>query len=264
MDIIHSSQKYLEQLQTSSKPLRIVDKQLQIYYCKTFSRHYKKKYIFVEFLCYYILDMLRYSIPESKIIIVDNSHLIGSSYESFNNANTLFLASKSIDDSILLDNIGKTVKSYKKLPIQRIIEIAFFDYVFLNLDRHQENSNLLITRNEIYAIDHAQCFNYSNDIVDPVLEILSQEESILFHTVINYIIKKNSKEIINISNIVIQEFLSRIDNILELFDDCVIEFSNHFGDDVDFNWYRNCLENVYFQKVRIEAIIQIFLEDIRR
>ncbi len=271
MEITYSNCKCIEELRTYSRPLLIEDIKLDTYVCKTIAKTNKISILFVEFLAYHYFKILDYPIPEMKIMIVENSHLKGSSYFREGGTERKFLASKKLTDSIEIDTMPKDYRhyQYKKYNFFSLIKIVFFDYVFYNIDRKPENPNILLDNNQFYAIDNAQCFNYSSGLIDikeiPDLkqDCLTTQESLLFHPLIKKIIKNNSKNIELVRKLVCQEFCNKTNDLLRILDYCSKLFELHFGAGVDYNWYEDCLKQRYLNDKWIEFNIELFLQDLR-
>ena len=269
MEITYSNQKFICELETNSKPLLIEDIKFDNFICKAASPKYKLKYIYVEYLMYKFFSVLKYPIPDMKIMIVDNIHLEGSSHYPVGLQHKVFLASKKLLAAQELHTIPKNYPMRKNYDFLSLLQIAFFDYVFLNIDRKPENPNLLIENNIFFAIDNAQCFDYSSNyfdietVDDLKSAILSKEDSILFHPLIKKIIKKNSNILESLPNLVFHNFMDSINDLHNVFEKSISFFDNQFGTGVDYDWYRNCLNKHYLNTKWIKKCFEIFYQDLR-
>lgn len=270
MEIIHSIKKYDKIFDdNNSRPIKILGSDLSLYFCKTVHNGHSINKLFYEYLLYHYLINLGYNTPEIKIMKINRNHLEGIFYYNEIKKDTInFLASKQIVHSIDISLLNQKfdISKYDIMNYQDILEIAFFDIFFFNIDRNQGNPNLLYDSNyRFYAIDHGLCLNgsifegWSND------NCLSDEESIINHNFIKPILKHFAKktEFYQCIDEIIEKFRNELPTLKNSFSTIKNNFANHFSFDNELQELEKHLNDNQFSEDWFELSVTIFKDLLR-
>lgn len=176
--------RFAEEVNTGSSPMKFLCKNFETYWVKYIDSDGEYYELICEVLGSRLAEHFGIPTPEIDYIrimadsydpseIIRNANIIGSNGTSF--------GSKDIKNHDILDKSRYRIRrktDFKKIinPLD-FIKIGIFDRYVSNIDRHEDNYNLIVekvggNKEKIYAIDHALLFNGKRyyDTLSPVLE----------------------------------------------------------------------------------------------
>ncbi len=153
--------------------------------------------LFNEYIGSSFLKLWELATPDFDFINVKKEHVPIGLHENISPSyftSTCFGTKFSRDYSDITKFTGESPNSWKKQFIykEEVLLIALFDIWIGNEDRNMNNPNLmydLSTANRFVPIDHQHIFNSSN--LEGNLSLLTDNDSILNHTIIKQFFKKN-------------------------------------------------------------------------
>lgn len=168
------------------KPVKVLANDFEFYICK-YNRISSVAYrLYKEWIIAHFATYFEIATPQIAVVQVRKEDITTELGIPAKHFNIPCFASKILDGSTEVDkhNILQLAKASNLSQLRlELLKLAFFDIWVANEDRNHNNYNLLMNVSDgeynLYAIDHAACFNHG-ELKEGKLSALTFEETLIY------------------------------------------------------------------------------------